>query len=171
MTMKQQLGSWLKLLTFCTAATLAAALGLGVLLVSASVALAGAESSPEGGTKHVQAVASESTETESYDPAGKNTQTFAGLIADSRCGARHPMDSNKTSAECARSCVRNGSRYVLVDGEKSYVLEGKTSQLEKLAGERVEILGQLAGDSIRVKSVSALDATRVRQNSGLQSAL
>ncbi len=80
------------------------------------------------------------------------------------------MDSNKTSAECARSCVRNGSRYVLVDGEKSYVLEGKTSQLEKLAGERVEILGQLAGDSIRVKSVSALDATRVRQNSGLQSA-
>jgi hypothetical protein len=155
MTMKQQPGSWLKLLTFCTVATLAAALGLGVLLVSVSVGLAGAESSPEGGTKHVQAVVSESPEAEPSDPLDKNTQTFAGLIADSRCGARHSMDSNKTSAECARSCVRNGSRYVLVDGYKSYVLEGKTSQLEKLAGERVEILGQLAGDSIRVKSVMA----------------
>ena len=153
MRMKQKPSSWLNLLTLCTVATLAAALGLGVLLVSASVAWAGAESSPAGGATQGQAVASEPTEAESADPVGANTQTFAGLIADSRCGARHSIDSDKTSAECARSCVRNGSRYVLVDAEKSYVLEGKTAQVEKLAGERVEILGQLAGDTIRVKSV------------------
>jgi hypothetical protein len=155
MTMKQQPGSWLNLLTFCTVATLASALGLGVLLVSASMALAGAESSSVGGKMRVQAVASESPEAESADPGGANARTFAGLIADSRCGARHSMDSDKTSAECARSCVRHGSRYVLVDAEKSYVLEGKTSLVEKLAGERVEVLGQLVGDTIRVRSVIA----------------
>jgi hypothetical protein len=153
--MKQQPGSWLNLLAFCTVATLAAALGLGVLLVSASVALAGAESSAADGKMQVQAVASNSPEAESADQGGAATRTFAGMIADSRCGARHSMDSDMSSAECARSCVRLGARYVLVDSEKTYALEGKTAQLEKRAGERVEVLGWLAGNTLRVRSVIA----------------
>ena len=75
------------------------------------------------------------------------------MITDSRCGARHRMNSGKTSAECARSCVRHGAHYVLVDGEKIYALEGDPDQLEKLAGERANIVGMLEGDTIKVTAV------------------
>ena len=81
-------------------------------------------------------------------------QTFAGMITDSRCGARHQRNSDKTSAECVRSCVRNGAGYVLVDGERIYALQGDSMQLEKLAGERVNVTGMREGDTIRVKAVT-----------------
>ena len=67
------------------------------------------------------------------------------MITDSRCGARHRMNSGKTSAECVRSCVRNGAHYVLVDGEQVYVLTGNQSPLKKVAGERAKVLGDPRG--------------------------
>ncbi|MGH9536391.1 MAG: hypothetical protein ACRD3H_00620 [Terriglobales bacterium] len=86
---------------------------------------------------------------------GEDTdRSFAGVITDSRCGARHSRNSGKTSAECARACVRNGSHYVLVDGEEVHALAGDANQLEKLAGERVHVMGMLEGDTIRVRSVA-----------------
>lgn len=86
---------------------------------------------------------------------GKATdRSFAGVITDSRCGARHSRNSGKTSAECARACVRNGSHYVLVDGEEVHALAGDPNELERLAGERVQVMGMLEGDTIRVKSVA-----------------
>jgi hypothetical protein len=62
------------------------------------------------------------------DSSATADQTFAGLITDSRCGARHRMNSDKTPAECARSCVRNRGHYILVNGEKIYALEGDPAQ-------------------------------------------
>ena len=89
------------------------------------------------------------------DEGYASSRTFAGMITDSRCGARHRMNSGKTSAECARSCVHNGSSYVLVDGEKIYALVGDSAPLEKLAGERVNVSGILEGDTITVKDVAS----------------
>ena len=76
------------------------------------------------------------------------------MITDSRCGARHRRNSGKTSAECARACVRNGSHYVLVDGEKIYALAGDSAQLEKVAGERANVSGLLKDDTITIKGVT-----------------
>jgi hypothetical protein len=76
------------------------------------------------------------------------------MITDARCGARHSMKSDKTSAECARACVRQGSRYVLVDGEDMHALEGDPVQLESSAGVRMDIVGRLVGETIRVESVT-----------------
>ena len=92
-------------------------------------------------------------QTEIDDRGAASGQTFAGMITDSRCGARHRMNSGKTSAECALSCVRHGAHYVLVDGEKVYALEGHRDQLERLAGERANVVGTLEGDTIKVKAV------------------
>jgi hypothetical protein len=50
--------------------------------------------------------------------------------------------------------VRKGAHYVLVDGEKIYALEGDHSQVEKLAGERVNVNGMLEGGTIKVKTVT-----------------
>ena len=46
--------------------------------------------------------------------AGK-TQTMTGQVSDAMCGAKHQMG---TPADCARSCVKHGSKYALVVGDK-----------------------------------------------------
>jgi hypothetical protein len=51
-------------------------------------------------------------------------------------------------------CVRNGSRYVLVEGDKRYALAGSESKLDGLAGQRAKISGTLAGNTIQVDSTS-----------------
>ncbi|HEX3354469.1 MAG TPA: hypothetical protein VHS34_16740 [Terriglobales bacterium] len=109
-------------------------------------------------TSHAQAATVQAQESQDDGHAADNGEptdrSFAGVITDSRCGARHSRNSGKTSAECARACVRNGSHYVLVDGEEVHALAGDANQLEKLAGERVHVMGMLEGDTIRVRSVA-----------------
>ena len=52
-------------------------------------------------------------------------------------------------------CVRNGSKYLLVDGGKSYQLDGNADDLGRLAGERANIVGTLNGNTIRVSSITS----------------
>ena len=166
--MKQAQRSWLSLTTFCAVGGMIAALGSAVLLAGASLALAGAQPAPGAdanaitGAPAVQTMEQPAVEQTAVEPqstpqpiddGAASSQTFAGMITDSHCGARHSMNSGKTSAECARSCVRHGAHYVLVDGEKVYALEGDPVQLEKLAGERVNIVGMLEGDTIKITAV------------------
>jgi hypothetical protein len=174
--MNEQRGTWLSLVTYCAVTALTAALGFAALFAGATVAFAVAQSVQVSAERQPEVAASpsnsgkrvpigEQQEAAVLEPMSHASQiresstapvrTFAGMITDSRCGARHPMDSGKTSAECVRSCARNGSVYVLVDGEVIHALEGNPTQLEKLAGERVEIVGMLDGDTIKVKSVAA----------------
>ncbi len=171
--MKQAQRSWLSLVTFCTVTGLFVGLGFALLLAGASLAFAVAKPAPgadanaiaEGSSAQPPAVQimeqpvvtptafeAQGT-TQPIDDGAAPGQTFAGMITDSRCGARHRMNSGKSSAECVRSCVRHGAHYVLVDGERVYALEGDPVQLEKLAGERVNVVGMLEGDTIRVKAV------------------
>jgi len=182
-TNKDQRGSLLALVVICSVATLAAALGFGALFAGAPIVLAVGHSSsqpgestspsyvlaslssnhgdqaisePASGNQPATAVASQPQRVNEADENGAESgRTFAGMITDSRCTARHSMKSNKTSAECARACVRDGSRYVLVDGEEIHALAGDPSLLDRLAGVRVEVVGMLEGDTIRIKSVTA----------------
>jgi hypothetical protein len=173
--MREQHGSWLALVTYCAVTALAVALSWGVLFAGASVAFAVVRSSSVTDEGEGEAIAQlsqvshplqvDAVASQLWQPASINmkktnegseasSKTFAGMITDSRCGARHAMNSDKSSAQCARSCVRDGSRYVLVDGEKELGLEGSATELEKLAGARVEVWGRLVGDTIRVSSVT-----------------
>lgn len=56
-------------------------------------------------------------------------KTLAGVVSDSMCGAAHMM-KNKTAAECARLCAKQGQKYALVVGQKVYTLEGHEAELE-----------------------------------------
>ena len=165
--MNEEPGSWLALVAFCAITTLTVALGLGILFAGGSAAFAvvqpshaSDETQPDTPTlsqasdyKDVEAEVSRSSQLRQVDEGGASDRIFAGLVTDSHCGARHSMKSGKSSAECARSCVRNGAHYVLVDGEKNHSLDGGSTRLEELAGERVEVVGMLEGDTIKVKSV------------------
>lgn len=175
--MREPSRSWVSLITFCALAVLLAALGSAAIFAGASVAFAVAHPAQSVEvTANTEAPGVQPAEHQTFveqataeppspqapanaqtidDGAGDGSATFAGMITDSRCGARHRMNSGKTSAECVRSCVHKGAHYVLVDGEKVYILRGDPVQLEKRAGERVKIVGVLEGDTIKVKSVVA----------------
>jgi hypothetical protein len=181
--MNEQHGSWLSLVMLCAVTVFSTALGFGALFAGGSAVFAVVQSPSVSNENLSEAAAQDavsannvsSTPVPDDQPAqafasqpqqvstGKDTdetdaasgKTFTGMVTDARCGARHSMKSDKTSAECARSCVRKGSRYVLVDGEEIHTLEGDSTQLDKLAGARVEVVGRLVGDTIKVEAVAA----------------
>ena len=140
--MPKQNRSWLALVTFCATTALITALGFAILFASATVALAVAQSLKSSVSKPLNA----------GDAA--NGETFAGVITDSTCGARHAKDSGKSPAECARACVRKGSHYTLVDGDKIYALSGASVDIDRMAGQRVSVAGTLNGNAINVSSLS-----------------
>jgi hypothetical protein len=162
--MRKHQRSWLSPVTFCSITVLIVALGSAFLLAGASVAFAVARPSPvEDVSSNDQAVVVPITAQAPGVPPVDNegnaaNTTFAGMITDSRCGARHRRNSGKTSAECTRSCTRSGARYVLVDGEKIYSLAGDSTQLEKVAAERVNVSGILKDDTITVRDVSSVSS-------------
>lgn len=88
--------------------------------------------------------------------AAPKSQTYTGQVSDAMCGAKHAMGS---PAECTRACVKQGSKYALVVGDKVYTLEtddkAALSSLDKLAGEQAKVTGTADGDTIKVTSVSA----------------
>ena len=83
-------------------------------------------------------------------PAGP--VTVSGVVSDAMCGAKHMM-KDKSAAECTRECVKKGSKFALVSGEKLYILEGHEAELDKYAGQRVTVSGALNGDTITVSVV------------------
>ncbi len=77
------------------------------------------------------------------------------MVTCSRCGAKHSADLGKTAAECARQCVHGGATFALVDGDKTYALEGGQELLTKVAGQRARIVGPVHGNTITVSSVAS----------------
>jgi hypothetical protein len=65
------------------------------------------------------------------------------------------MAKDKSAAECTRTCVKQGTKYALVVGQKVYTLEGHEAELDKLAGERATVKGSVMGEMVMVESVGA----------------
>ena len=53
--------------------------------------------------------------------AANKPQAFTGKVSDAMCGANHMMAGE--ASECTRVCVRKGSKYALVVGDKVYALD------------------------------------------------
>lgn len=83
-------------------------------------------------------------------------QTFTGEIGDAMCGRKH---TEGAPAECTRSCISHGSRYMLITKDNLYILAttDKTAldMLDKEAGKAATVTGTLNGDTIEVRSVAA----------------
>jgi hypothetical protein len=82
-------------------------------------------------------------------------QVYEGMITCSRCGARHSAEFGRTAGDCSRVCVRAGAQFALVEGEKTYVLDGDLTLVRKLAGQRARIIGATSGNTIQVSSAAA----------------
>lgn len=89
--------------------------------------------------------------------AGGKSQTLTGEVSDAMCGAKHEMPGN--AASCTRGCVKHGSKYALVVGDKVYTLEttdaAALDKLDKLAGAKAKVTGDVDGTTVTVKSVAA----------------
>src|SRR4051794_25685867 len=83
----------------------------------------------------------------------QTSQTLTGTVSDSMCGAKHMM-KDATPAKCTRECVKMGSDYALVSGEKVYTLKGNSTELDKFAGQSVKVTGKVSGSTISVDSIS-----------------
>jgi hypothetical protein len=87
--------------------------------------------------------------------AGGKSQTLTGQVSDAMCGAKHQMPGD--AAGCTRACIKHGSKYALVVGDKVYTLEtsdkATLDKLNDLAGASAKVTGDVDGDSIAVKSV------------------
>jgi hypothetical protein len=82
-----------------------------------------------------------------------STQALAGVISDDMCKSKHMMPGH-SDADCARACVKSGSKYVLMVGNKMYVLKGDMKQIAQFAGERVSVSGDLANNAVSVRSIT-----------------
>jgi hypothetical protein len=126
-----------------------AALALAMIFAGASVALSGHQ------VQAAQLTQAADTPPEASSNARPAGTRFTGMITCSRCRARHMRNSGMTAEECARSCVRAGAMYMLVDGDRSYVLLGDSAAVGKFAGQRVNVMGTRQGDAILVNSASS----------------
>jgi len=90
-------------------------------------------------------------------PAFAADKTIAGKVSDAMCGVKHQMPGD--DAGCTRACVKNGSKYALVVGDKVYTLQttdkSTLDKLNDLAGANAKVTGEVSGDTITVKSVAA----------------
>jgi len=143
--MKANRYSWFTLITFCATAGVVTALGFALFVASVTLAFAAGQSAQQSQISAERKVLAQTSV----------TKTYSGLITDSRCGARHKTNLGESPAECARMCVSKGSKYILVDGDKQFVLNGNVSDLAKLAGQRTTVTGTLDGNTINVSSVTA----------------
>ncbi|MGE0703646.1 MAG: hypothetical protein AB7F99_06100 [Vicinamibacterales bacterium] len=85
---------------------------------------------------------------------------LTGAIGDAMCGVKHMMDGGAIA--CTEACIKAGSDYALIVGEKAYTLkvtrDADKTALAKLAGQEATVSGELDGDAITVASVVAAAA-------------
>ncbi len=82
-------------------------------------------------------------------------QTLTGVVTDDMCGKKHTMMPGKPDSECIRECVKAGSKYALLVGDKVYTLKGDAKQFDQLAGKKVKVSGDVTGTTLAVSSITA----------------
>jgi hypothetical protein len=80
--------------------------------------------------------------------------TLTGVVTDDMCGAKHMMPG-KSDAVCTRACVKQGAHFALSVNNKLYILDGKTAEVDKLAGSKATVQGALNGNVLSVSSIVA----------------
>jgi len=92
--------------------------------------------------------------------AQAKSKSWTGKVGDAMCGKKHTMGG--TDKDCTLMCVKGGSKYALIVGNKVYTLDGNTSGLEQFAGGKAHVTGALKGDTITVESASAVPAGKAK---------
>jgi hypothetical protein len=82
-------------------------------------------------------------------------RTYQGMVTCSRCEAKHSASVGTTAGKCILTCVRGGAAFALIDGDRTYLLDGDLVILKQVAGRRASVVGAVKGNTIKVSSVGA----------------
>src|SRR5262245_5847969 len=77
------------------------------------------------------------------------SQTFTGQISDSMCGKDHVGmgEMGKNPKKCTAGCVKAGSKYVFLSGDKIYEIKNQNfAALATNAGANVQLIGDIDKD-------------------------
>ena len=85
-------------------------------------------------------------------PVFAASQSLEGIVSDSMCVKKHMMPG-KSDAECIKECVKAGSTYVLVVGDKAYSLKAKPAVVAPFAGKHVQIQGAVKQNAVDVNTI------------------
>lgn len=85
-------------------------------------------------------------------------QSWIGEISDSACALQHESGTENVppppAKECVANCVKGGSQYVLVVGDKVMKIANQNATgLADLAGSKVKVTGEASGDAITVSKI------------------
>jgi hypothetical protein len=80
--------------------------------------------------------------------------TVTGVVTDDMCSRKHMM-AGKSDAECTRACVKAGAKFAIAADGKVYILAGKTSEVDALAGKKATVTGELKGNTLTVSTIAA----------------
>ena len=84
----------------------------------------------------------------------QGAKTLTGTVSDAMCGKTHMMQG-ASAAKCTRECVKAGTDYALVVGDKVYTLKGDKAAIDKFAGADVVVKGKLSGSIVAVESIKS----------------
>ncbi|MGA9883320.1 MAG: hypothetical protein WBQ34_06355 [Candidatus Acidiferrales bacterium] len=86
--------------------------------------------------------------------ASGTTKILTGVVTDMACGRSHSMmKGNGSDAQCVRTCVKGGSPFGLVVGDKVIELRGHSEELNKYAAQKVTVRGAMHGKDFLVEAV------------------
>ncbi len=80
-------------------------------------------------------------------------QRLTGVVTDDMCGKKHTMMPGKSDSDCVRACVKAGSNYALLVGDKVYALNGDAKKIDGFAGKKATVTGELRGNTITANSI------------------
>ncbi|MCZ2151984.1 MAG: hypothetical protein LC126_29930 [Bryobacterales bacterium] len=81
-------------------------------------------------------------------------EEMTGWISDSSCGAANAK-ADKSSRECAASCIKSGSKAVFVSDKDQKVYKvSDSAKAAKFLDKKVKVSGKVAGDTIQVASIA-----------------
>ena len=88
----------------------------------------------------------------------KAAETLKGTVTDSMCKAKHGGDEHagqaKGDRDCVEKCIKGGSEYAFVSGNKVYTIANqKFDGLKTHAGHQVNLTGEVKGDTITVTKI------------------
>jgi hypothetical protein len=82
-------------------------------------------------------------------------QTLTGTVTcEGRVTHQYTCQRNQTQQTCTLACVERGSHFVLLVGDKPYLLEGDRRDLEAYAGGAATVTGVAVNDHIEVQAAS-----------------
>lgn len=115
----------------------------------------------------VIAIASACAIAQTAEPQTPGEQSLTGTVTcEGRITHRYTCQRNQTQQTCTLACVEQGSSFVLMVGDKPYLLEGDSRELRAYAGGKATITGLAVSDRIEVQTASnAKHYTPVQDNS------